>query len=286
MNGIYTAIITPFKSNLEVDFEYLAKLLRFQVQNGIKGVVVCGTNGEFPSLSVEENKRIIEAACNYTDKLEVIACIGRTSIKEVLEICYYASELVDGVLLIPPFYFKNVEINGLVNYFKKILDSIDLPVILYNIPKYSGNEISLELINRFPHKNLSGIKDSSGDLSTIKRYVQNFPELKILCGSDALIFEALRVGACGAISALSNAFPKKVLGIYNGFIKGNFKMAEKAQRDIEAVRGIIKKYPRGSALKQVLNFIGFEKSYVRPPLVDLNEGQINQLRGELARWIL
>lgn len=285
MKGIYTAIITPFKSNLEIDFEYIAKLIKFQEQNGVQGLVVCGTAGEFPALSVEECKRIIETAYNCTDNLEIIACIGRTSIKEALDICYFTRDFADGLLLIPPFYFKNAEINGLVNYFIKILNSTELPVFLYNIPKYSGIEVSPKLIKKIQHKNLSGVKDSSGSISTVKMYIEHFPELKVLCGSDALILEGLKAGCCGAISALANVFPRMVLEIFNEFIKEDFQAAEKAQLELAAIRSIIKKYPLGSALKQALNFTGFEKSYVRPPLVDLDEDQISKLKMELMKWI-
>lgn len=283
MKGIFTATVTPFTRGLEVDLGAVERLTQFQEAKGVAGVVPCGTNGEFPSLTMEECKAVIKAVDGARDRLKLIAGTGRASIKETLELTKYAAEYADAVLVCPPFYFKDLSLGGLYEYYSQIMGAAQVPVILYHIPKYTGVPITHELLERLSRfDNLHGIKDSSGDIGVAKGYRERFPDLALYIGSDALVFEGLALGSAGAISALSNFAPKPLLEIYGSFIAGAHEEAKKAQERLKGLRGLVKRYPSIGAIKHALALMGvIGEGYVRPPLGTMTQEE----KGELERGL-
>jgi 4-hydroxy-tetrahydrodipicolinate synthase len=277
MHGKYQiAIITPFKSNGEVDFEYFEHFLPLLEKNHAETIVAFGTNGEGPSMSVLETEKALKAILDFSGRMEVFLGVFRTNIPETIELIKLAEEYsISGVLLAPPFYYKNLKEEGLFQYYDKILNEFSLPVILYNIPKYTGISFTNNLIKKLSEfSQIIGIKDSSGDIEQTRQYIQNFPNFKIYSGSDALIHESLQLGCQGVITALSNAFP----GIVNEIICLSctklLKEAEKLQNWLLIVRKITKQFPQVASIKICIEkYLGLPPTYVRPPLVNLNELQ-------------
>jgi 4-hydroxy-tetrahydrodipicolinate synthase len=287
MIRIFTAIITPFDALGEIDYNYLEKLITRQAKAKIDGLVVCGTNGEFPSLSFEEVKALLQFALDKKPgQLEIVAGIGRASLKETIALYKFVEGLADYALVVPPYYFKEIDPAGIYNYFKQLLEETGIPIILYNIPKYTGVEISPQLINKLKnYEKLVGVKDSSGRIETAEEFLSKCPNLSVYAGSDALIYTSFEKGAAGAISSISNIFPQDVLEIKNQFLAGNKAVAKAAQEKVLKIRGILKLFPNRAAVKYALSLMGFSRSSVRPPLSNLTEKQGENLKKQLKSYI-
>jgi 4-hydroxy-tetrahydrodipicolinate synthase len=288
MIQIYTAIVTPVQADGEIDFDLLADLIVWQARSKIDGLVVCGTNGEFASLSLEEVKKVLRFAFeNKRGSLEIIAGTGRSSLKETVALCKFVEGWADKALVVPPFYFKELDPRGLLEFFKALLENTSIPIVLYNIPKYTGVEITPEMVNQLKgYENLYGVKDSSGRIGSAENFIANCPNLAVYAGSDALIYASFEVGAVGAISSISNIFPKEILEIKTHFLDGNKAAATAAQKRILEIRGILKQYPARGAVKFALSLLGFPESSVRPPLVNLTITEREELKNKLAKYIL
>jgi 4-hydroxy-tetrahydrodipicolinate synthase len=281
--GIFVATITPFDRNLEVDYEVLCSHVEFLVSRNVHGLVPCGTNGEFSSLTLNEAKKVIEETLNFSGKTTVVAGTGRPSIKETLELSRFAWDVgVDALIILPPYYFKASE-EGLFQYYSRIFEEIsETPIFLYNIPKYSNNEITHGLVKKLSkYPNLLGVKDSSGDDEHIKSLIKTFPSLKVFAGSDAQVYLVFSAGGVGQISAIANVFPEKALTIYEAFKKGDLKESFEKQKEFSEIRAILKEYPARGGLKYIYSLISGHKSFVRPPLLNLTEAQQEELKKRL-----
>ena len=287
MAKIYTAIPTPFQADGEIDFDLLADLVNWQRDMQVDGLLICGTNGEFSSLSFDEVQSILRYVSEMKEgEFEIIAGTGRPSLKETVALCKFAEELADSALIVPPYYFKDVDLTGLYNYFKYILEETRIPIILYNIPKNSGVEIPIQLLTKLQkYGNFKGVKDSSGQIKNTENFINSCPNLSVYAGSDALIFSSFGLGAKGAISALAALFPKEVLEIRDNFNDGEISAAQAAQEKVLEIRDIIKQFPNRAAIKYGLSLVGFSSSFVRPPLTDLTPSQQIELKGKLEPFI-
>ena len=279
IQGVFTAIITPFYKNLEINYSLIEELTKYQEKNGISGLVPCGTNGEYPSLTVEEAKNVIKTVVNVKKNLTIIAGVGRASLKETIELAKFSDGVSDAIMIGAPFYFKPVSESGLYQFFSRVLESIKCPSFLYNIPRFTGISITVELIKKLSKfNNLIGLKDSSGDIKNLEVFINQFPKLNFFSGSDALIFQGLKLGTNGGISALGNVFPKKVMSIYNSYKKNELKTAEKGQNEIIKLRNLFKKFGTIAVFKKYLQDLGFEESFVRPPLSNLSTDDFLRLK--------
>lgn len=287
MVKIYTAMVTPFRADAEIDFDLLENLINWQKNLQVDGLLFCGTNGEFSSLSFDEVQSIIRFVSETKDEdFEIIAGTGRSSLKETISLCKFAEELADLALIVPPYYFKDVDLVGLYNYFKSILEETKIPIILYNIPKNSGIEIKIELLTKLQkYNNFLGVKDSSGQLENTKNFIDSCPNLSVFAGSDALILPSFTLGVKGAISALAQLFPKEILEIRDCFNNHETDACATAQETILKIREIIKQFPNRAAIKYGLSLRGFNMSSVRPPLADLTSQQQKELKKKLSPFI-
>ncbi|NVM04021.1 MAG: dihydrodipicolinate synthase family protein, partial [Candidatus Helarchaeota archaeon] len=234
---------------------------------------------EYPSLTVEEAKKVIKTVVNVKKNLTIIAGVGRASLKETIELAKFSNGFSDAIMIGAPFYFKPVSESGLYQFFSRVLESIKCPSFLYNIPRLTGISITVELIKKLSKfNNLIGLKDSSGDIKNLEVFINQFPKLNFFSGSDALIFQGLKLGTNGGISALGNVFPKKVMSIYNSYKKNELKTAEKGQNEIIKLRNLFKKFGTIAVFKKFLQDLGFEESFVRPPLSNLSKDDFLKLK--------
>lgn len=276
MEGMAVATVTPFKPDGGIDTGYIYKHMQFLEAAGIQGIVPAGTNGEFPSMTMAEKKQVFAAAAGAKGGLFMIAGIGSCNLSEARELADYAAGVgADAVLSVPPYYYSDVDDSGLAEYFLNLLDSVEIPLFLYNIPQYSGTEITDALVDRLlGHARLAGIKDSGGNSQRTRALVDKFQGLKIFGGSDSLVGEALAAGASGVISGVGNFLPELTRDAWEASLID--VGLERAAGKIKGARSIIKRFPWIAATKYGLSMRGMPETGVRPPLSGLSEPQRNE----------
>lgn len=277
------ATVTPFSEGGErLLLDWIPQHLAYVEQRGGDGVLALGTNGEGVSLSLQERKDLIDAVLTHRGRLRAMFGTGCASLPETIELSGYAIERgADAVLIVPPFYFKDVAPQGLIAYYQAVLGALP-PVrkaLLYNIPDTSGVEISDELVDalieRFPER-LLGIKDTSGRLERTRRYVQRYPQLAIYNGDDGNVGEAAAAGVVGAISAVANVFPDLIANVFRAHASGGNMAA--AQAEVTRISETLNRFPSPSAVKHLLHLVaGLPLTYVRPPLRDLTPDEADAL---------
>ena len=284
LSGLLTALLTPMDLQGRLLWEYTPLLMDFQRQAGIDGVVIGGTNGEGTSLTVTERKQALETALAHRGEMTIIAATGASTLPDTLELTRHAAEVgADAALVLPPFFFKNPTPEGVAAYFRPVLDSADLPMLLYSIPQQTAVPITdavLELL--LDHPNLSGIKDSAGELARTEELIRNYPHLRIFAGGDRTAAECYVAGAAGCISGGANAFPEILVGVRDAYFadKGG-PLTTAAQQRLNMLADITMRYPLIAVSKSVLAHRGIPRLGVRPPLVNLTSAQEESLLTEL-----
>ncbi|MDK9580976.1 4-hydroxy-tetrahydrodipicolinate synthase [Sneathia sanguinegens] len=264
--GAYTALITPFKEDYAVDYEKLEDLVEFQVENGISGIVVCGTTGETPTLSEEEYKKVIKTVVDKVAKrVQVIAGAGANSTKKAIELTKICKELgADAVLSTCPYYNKPTQ-RGIQAHYEAISSAVDIPLIIYNVPGRTGSNVLPETIEKLSHiPNIVGVKEASGSLEQMieirKLCRKNF---NILSGEDHLIMPMSAVGCRGVISVIANILPKKVSEFYN--LQGEEKEAMHEYLYDISRNLFIEGNP--VTVKEAMDILGLASNRVRLPLI-------------------
>jgi len=284
LSGLLTAILTPFDLQGNPTWEQFPALLDFQRQAGVDGLVVCGTNGEGTSLSVAERKRALETVMAHRGAFTIVAGTGAANTPDAVELTRHAADVgADAVLALPPFFFKEPTAAGLAPYFRAILDAADIPVLLYNIPRFTAVPITDELIERLiDHPNMSGIKDSDGVWERTAALITGYPQLRIFAGSDRLDARCYAHGGAGCISGGANAFPEALAAIRDAFrTGGDGPQLAAAQARLDALIDIVIRYPVIGTSKCILAHRGLPRLGVRPPLVLPSAEQEARLLTEL-----
>ena len=281
LHGAMPAIFTPLDGAGNLALDVLPAFLEFQRTGGMTGVIVCGTNGEGTALSVAERKITLETVMPHRGDLTVIAGTGAASITDAIELTRHAAQVgADGALVLPPFFMKNPTDAGLAAYFRAVLDSADLPMLLYNIPQFSAVPITDGLLALLAdHPNLAGIKDSAGDWTRTQEFITRYPALSIFTGSDTLAAQGLAAGGAGIISGGANAFPEIVAAVYRAHQAGTGTGA--AQNRLAVLSEILRRYPFVAVGKSILAHRGLPRMGVRPPIVPLEAAQEEALLTEL-----
>lgn len=276
-NGIHAATITPFNKHGHIDLEDFATHLDFLAQEGCHGVLLSGTTGEGPSLSIEERQMLLANASANKQGLTLLAGTGTANLPDTIELTRAAYDLgMDAVVVIPPFFYSDVDERGIHHYFKSIIDSAvpgDGKLFLYNNPRMCGFSLSLELITRlrdeYPDQ-IIGIKDSSYDFDYTCQLLKTLDNFKILVGDDTALPEALTLGGSGAITGLSNLFGKTLRQIYD-HESGELDSVEIAEQ-LTSIREVFAGIPRIAGIKTVLKaWHIISTADVRLPLTGLTE---------------
>lgn len=279
--GVYAALVTPFTGTGEVDFGAFPVLVDWLRHRGVIGVVVSGTTGEAASLSVEERERAIATVRECAPDLKVIAGTGCSNLPETLRLSLFAQQVgCDALVVIPPYYYKQVTEEGLIAYYRLILDAVGIPVLLYNYPELAGVHITPRIIeNLLDHPRLTGVKDSSNEWGTFLSFLLRFPGLQIFSGAENLLMDAVASGSAGCISGLANAFPELIVEIEHKVRRHEDVEALNAR--LLAVQEAVDAFPFIPAIKQVCAWQGLPGMSVRPPLCNLTPTQAEALRQAL-----
>lgn len=290
--GSMTAIVTPFSAKggkkLVVDEKILKELIEFQVKNGTSGIVPCGTTGESPTLSMAEHERVIEITIEVVNKrLPVIAGTGANSTEEAIILTRHAARAgADASLQVSPYYNRPTQ-KGLYEHFKTIADSVDIPIILYNIASRTGVNIEPETIAKLAKdcKNIVGVKEASGNLDQMSR-------IKLLCGEnfalisgdDSLTLPLLAIGGCGIISVVSNIVPKDVANLVNEFEKGNIKKAREWHYKLLPLIKAVFLETNPIPIKTAMGLLRMCEPDLRLPLCPMSQENLEKLKKALKEY--
>lgn len=273
LKGIYTALVTPFSNEL-LDEDGFEKLVEWQISQGVDGLVPCGTTGEASTLSYEEHERVIAIAVKTARKrASVIAGTGSNSTKETIELTQAAKDLgADGALIVAPYYNRPSQ-EGLYRHFKAVAESVDLPMVLYNIPTRTGVNMLPDLVARLATvPNIVGIKEASGSLQQVADIFRlTKGEFSIISGDDNLFLPMMSVGACGVISVVSNVLPARMKALSEAFMtEGNPEKARDIHMELSSLFQTLFIEVNPVPVKETLYYMGMiEDKTVRLPLCPL-----------------
>jgi 4-hydroxy-tetrahydrodipicolinate synthase/2-dehydro-3-deoxy-phosphogluconate/2-dehydro-3-deoxy-6-phosphogalactonate aldolase len=284
LHGIVPPTVTAFDDDGAVDYEATAAHAQFVVDHGCHGVVPLGTNGEFPLLTAEERRGVVEAVADEISEVPVIAGVGAPSTHETLQLAGHAQEAgVDGVMVVTPYYYP-LDGTAAVDHYRRVTEAVDLPVYVYHIPSKTGNALSLSTFDGIAALDgIAGVKDSSKDVPWLGQAIDAHPELTFMAGSDSLLFPGLEVGCHGAVSAVANVFPELVVDLYEAYASGDEDRARELQSEVYAVRSALKRGPYMAGVKTALSLrdIGFDVGGLRAPLRAMDETDRAALREDL-----
>lgn len=282
-NPIFTgsgvAIVTPFHEN-GVDFEKLTELLEFHVANQTDSIIICGTTGEASTMPDEEHLSVIEHAVKVINKrIPVIAGTGSNDTEHCIKLSQAAEKLgVDGLLIVTPYYNKTSRL-GLIKHYEAVADSVNIPIILYNVPGRTGMNIPVPTLKILAkHKNIVGIKEASGNISYTAQVAAKVPELDIYSGNDDMIVPVMSLGGKGVISVLANVAPKETHELCASYLRGDVDTARELQlKYLELVDSLfIEVNP--IPVKTALNLMGLNAGKLRMPLYEMEEENLSKLK--------
>lgn len=285
--GSIVAIVTPFRNN-KVDEKKLRDLIEFQIKNGTLGVVPCGTTGESATLSFEEHDRVIEITIDQVKKrILVIAGTGSNSTEEAIMLTRHAAKSgADASLQVSPYYNRPTQ-KGLYQHFKAIADSVDIPIILYNIASRTGVNIEPETIAKLAKdcKNIVGVKEASGNLDQMSRIKALCSEkFDLISGDDSLTLPILSIGGTGIISVVANIVPHDVASLVNEFEKGNIKKAQELHYKLLPLIKAMFIETNPIPVKTAMGLLGMCGPDLRLPLCSISEDNLDKLKEALKDY--
>lgn len=291
LSGVLSPVVTPFRENLAPDSVRFVRHCKWLLESGCAGLAVFGTNSEANSLSVDERMLLLEQLVHAgIPPSKLMPGTGCCALPDSVRLTAHAVALgCAGVLMLPPFYYKDVPEEGLYRNFSEIIERIGderLRLYLYHIPLVSQVGISIGLIEKLLKNysgNVAGIKDSSGDWKTTQGYLSAFAgtEFDVFAGSEVFLLPNMRGGGAGCITATGNVNPAAINGVFENWKGAD---ADTLQAGITATRMLFQRYPMIPALKAAIAHHSGDTGWstVRPPLLELDAGQCQRLIGDLA----
>lgn len=271
--GSGVAIVTPFNKK-GVDFDALEKLVEWHIQENTDAIIVCGTTGEASTMSLQERKETIKFVVDIVNKrIPVIAGTGTNNTEASIEMSKWAESVgVDGLLIITPYYNKTTQ-KGLIAHFKAIAESVNIPIILYNVPGRTGMNIAPATLKEVSQvKNIVAIKEASGDLSqVIKMKALCGDIIDIYSGNDDQIIPILSVGGIGVISVLANIAPKATHDMVHLYLEGKTKEALDLQIKYLNLCDSLFVETNPIPVKTAMNLMSMNVGHLRLPLCEMDD---------------
>lgn len=276
--GIITPIVTPFHRDEDqsINYEATEKLIDHLIDHGVNGIFILGSNGEFHVVDenekVEFAKKVIEIV---NKRVPVFVGTGCCSTRETVRLSKKMEELgADALSVITPYFLKPTNAN-LYAHYKAVADSVNIPIVLYNIPKATGCPLDPELVDQLADiENIKAIKDSSGELERIQAYadIAKRKDFELLIGSDSKISYAYGLGATAAVAGTSNVIVDTLVSLDRALCAGESEKAEKLQKDIDVLRGVLNLGTVPSAMKRSVELAGIaEVGPARMPVQELSK---------------
>jgi len=280
-SGALSAIITPLRDGV-VDEPALRELIEWQIQNGVDGIVPCGSTGESATLSHQEHERVITIAVEQTRKrVPVIAGTGSNCTAEAVRLTSFAREAgADGALLVSPYYNKPTQ-DGIIRHFRTIAQSVPLPLVVYNIPGRTGSNVAPETLAQLADvPNIVAVKEASGSMeqaSDIRRLCGE--RLTILSGDDSLTLPLIALGAKGAVSVISNVMPRETHQLVEAALAGDFTRARELHYKMLPLMRALFLETNPIPVKYAASLMGKCSAELRMPLTTMSPGPAEKLRG-------
>lgn len=290
LKGIIVPMVTPFMRTLEqeLDLTALQKHTEFLIENEVDGLMPLGTTGEFALLNRDERREVVRRVVGAANgKVPVIAGVSESGTNIAIALAKDAEEEgADQIIATGPYYYRTND-EGLYLHYQNILDAIDLPMMIYNIPTWVGYNIPAGLVRRLIDRNpgrVVGVKYTTNDMALFLDYIRELREdLSIFVGADDLIYAALELGAAGAVAGSANVFPRETVMIYKCFQEGDFTESKKHQGNIDLLTRTMSLGTYPSPVKEALTMIGRDCGPVRRPLVPLTSAERAQVKASL-KW--
>ena len=273
--GAGVALVTPFKEDLSVDYDQLEKFIDFQINNGTDSIVICGTSGEASTMSHDEQIEVVSACVSHVNgRVPVIAGAGANCTDEALNLAKRSEkEGADGLLVVTPYYNKATQ-KGLEEYYTTVGNSVDIPIIMYNVPGRTGTNIQPATAVKIAKSvdNIVAIKEASGDIGQVATLAALADGcLDIYSGNDDQVVPLLALGGKGVISVLSNVAPREthdmVMKFLEGDVKGSLDIQLKYMDVIHNLFSEVNPIPAKRAVAEM----GYCKNIVRRPLTEMEE---------------
>lgn len=284
-HGALVALVTPFIDG-QLDEQGLVDLIEFQIANGTHGIVPCGTTGESATIGMEENKRIIDITVKTVNgRVPVVAGAGANNTLEAIELTESAKTSgADAVLSVVPYYNKPDQ-EGIYLHFKAIAESVDIPVVLYNVPGRTVVSMAAETVARLAQiENVIGIKEATGSLEQVSDVIRKTPEdFIVLSGDDFTSMPSVLVGGHGVISVISNVYPQGMAKMMERAISGDIKGANELHYQMYDLMKLMFSVPSPAPAKKALEMMGMIKSgNTRLPIAPMKDQPIENLRQGLV----
>lgn len=285
--GTGVAIVTPFRSNFEVDLEALSNIIDHVINGGVEYIVTLGTTGETPALSKEEKIAIIRFTYEKVNgRVPVVVGIGGNNTQEVIkELETFPLDKSTAILSASPYYNKPSQ-EGIFQHYKALAEASPKPIILYNVPGRTGRNMTaattLRLANEVP--NIAGIKEASGDMAQCMQILRDRPEsFMVVSGDDALVLPQVACGMDGVISVAANALPKEFTHMVRLCLKGDFKAAKQLNDRLIESYDLMFAENNPAGVKAFMAEMGLLQNYLRLPMVPLSEGLHQQIKNYLKQ---
>lgn len=283
--GSGVAIITPF-TNDGVDYDKLEELIEFHIENKTDAIVICGTTGEASTMPDPEHKAAVAfTAKKAAGRIPVIAGAGSNDTPHAIELCRYCESVgVDGLLVVTPYYNKTSQ-KGLYLHYKAIAESVNIPIILYNVPGRTKLSFAIDTLKKLAQiDNIVGIKEASGDIAYLSHVAAQVPELSIYSGNDDMIVPAMSVGGLGVISVAANIIPKDVHDLCWAYLNGDVNTAMKMQLGMMDLCDKLFIEVNPIPIKNAMNMLGMNVGNLRMPLCDLEEANAVKVKKALSDY--
>ncbi len=286
--GAGVAIVTPMKSNEDVNYDKLEELIDIQIDSGTDAIIIAGTTGESSTLSMEEHREVIEAAVRFTrHRVPVVAGTGSNCTRTAIQLSQEAEEAgVDGLLIVTPYYNKATQ-PGLMKHYSEIARSVKTPIIMYNVPGRTGCNLLPETVAELfkNEENIVGLKEATGNIAQASKtmYLTD-GKLDMYSGEDGLVLPLMSIGAVGVISVWSNVAPAKVHALCESFFKGDLATAQKLQREalplVDALFSEVNPIP----VKTAMNRMGLEVGPLRAPMCEMEADHAKKLAQVMTEY--
>jgi 4-hydroxy-tetrahydrodipicolinate synthase len=284
--GVTVAIVTPFRGG-EIDWDDLARLVDWHCEQGTDALAPCGTTGESPTLTHDENERVVAFVCERArGRLKVMAGTGSNSTSEAIRMTKAAKKAgANGTLQVGPYYNKPTQ-EGYIRHFAAIAEATDLPIVVYNIPGRTGSEIAAETIARMAEKcpTIVAVKEATGKLDMASQ-VAALCEVTILSGDDSLTLPIMSIGGKGVVSVVGNIVPRDMMALVKAFAAGKIEDAQKWHRKLFPLcRDMLSVATNPIPVKTAMKLLGRGSGEMRLPMCPLDPTGEARVRQTLVNY--
>jgi 4-hydroxy-tetrahydrodipicolinate synthase len=280
--GSGVALVTPFNQDMQIDFDALASLVEYQIDNGTDFLVVQGTTGESPTLSKSEKMDVLNEVIEINEgRCKVVYGVGGNNTAAVAESLADLPKGVDGILSVSPYYNKPIQ-KGIVAHYKIVADSTDLPIILYNVPGRTGSNVAPETTLELAEvRNIVAVKEASGNMEQIMQIIKYRPSgFGVLSGDDNLTMPLIAAGADGVISVVANAFPALFSTMVHSAMNGELEVARAAHYKLFDVTKMFFEQGNPGGVKAALAHMQLMDEYMRLPLFPVSDELRKRIENE------